>query len=169
MITDWRDLKPGIHVRLACGCAGFVVFARLDATEDDRNTGFGLLYTKGLSCKSPADLEQSYRNGYGPFYNYFNYDLKEQAMPAQEEPPPDWWEAVRHHERFAFERWMPVSENNKSVSPPPSPVPPPSGNLGDSLRFALRLYDGVIVTSAILQITEPDGSTRTIVLAVGCG
>ncbi len=105
MIKDWRKLKPGMHIRLSCGCAGFVLHTKHEPSENDCDTGFYMMYTAGLSCKGPNSLEKTYRDGYGPYCNYFNYDLKEDAMPAEEEEIPVWWEEVRHHERFAISRY----------------------------------------------------------------
>lgn len=94
MITDWRKLEVGKHYRLSCGCHGFVEKLDLEPSEHSKSTGFRMLYTTGLGC-SGGSLEKSYREGYGPYTNFFNYSLAEEAMPAEEVEVPAWWPEVK--------------------------------------------------------------------------
>jgi hypothetical protein len=98
-ISDWKTLELGQHVKLSCGCAGFIVRVDReppkDCDEDDveSNTGFVMTYTSE-SCLAGRSNEKAYRNGYGPFSNYFNYDMKTSYMPAEPTEPPAWWSEV---------------------------------------------------------------------------
>lgn len=100
LITDWRKLKVGMHIRLSCGCAGFVRRLHLEPSKNDCDTGFYLVYTCGLSCPGSdpqkqaegyESMRRAYRHGYGPYPNMFNYDLHDSAMPAEVVPIPEWW------------------------------------------------------------------------------
>jgi len=87
-IKDWKELKSGMYVRLACGCEGFVRWVKLEG-ETEANRGFYMAYTI-WSCRHRESLEEAYKSGYGPYYNYFNYDLCNGAMPAVEVEVPKW-------------------------------------------------------------------------------
>lgn len=106
MIANWRELEVGKHYRLSCGCHGFVEKLRLNPSSDGESTGFVMLYTTGLSC-SDKSLEDSYRKGYGPYTNFFNYSLCDEAMPAVETEAPAWWADVLRLSHFVqYQKWL---------------------------------------------------------------
>lgn len=86
-IDDWRQLRPGMHVKISCGCQceGFVLEVREDA-DDPSNNGFYIAYTK----QGDRDQCATYLTGYGPYCNMFNYE-PEEFTPLTLTPVPDWW------------------------------------------------------------------------------
>jgi hypothetical protein len=86
---DWRQLQLGMHVRLSCGCEGFIADVWTDR-EHSLDDGFVMLYTT-WGCKNRESLKDSYLNGYGPITNLFNNGLAPKSMPCEETPIPEWW------------------------------------------------------------------------------
>lgn len=101
MNQSWRELKPGMHVRLSCGCEGFVLQVTREAPTDF-DEGFVVLYTKGFCMGSgrARSMEEAYLGHAGPFTNNFNGGLADGAMPWEPAPVPGWWEKAptEHHE-----------------------------------------------------------------------
>lgn len=89
---NWRELEPGAYVRLKCGCEGFVEQVKKEG-KDESDRGFYMAYAV-WQCNERSSLEKAYKEGYGPYRNYFNYDMCFHAMPAQEVPIPDWVEKI---------------------------------------------------------------------------
>lgn len=118
VITDWTTLKPGEHIRLSCNCMGFVTAVWLDGADSSQN-GFMVFYT-GEDCGKPGPptklTEDAYRQKYGPYRNFFNHSLPDQAMPATRVPPPLWWDEVAKKNGWArvqkrYPEFRPVCEN----------------------------------------------------------
>ena len=89
---DWADLKKGAHVRLACGCQGFIENV-VPHSADETERGFMMVYTI-MGCVERKGQRDAYRNGYGPYKNMFNYDLGDNAMPAEDVVPPPWFQSL---------------------------------------------------------------------------
>ena len=97
IIKDWKQLEVGKFYKLSCGCAGMVKWMSLPKEgRDEYDTGFYMTYSNGLGCGQPIahSLEKAYREGYGPYSNYFNGFLSDQAMPAEEMQKPEWWDEL---------------------------------------------------------------------------
>jgi hypothetical protein len=92
-IASWRELKRGEFYRLSCGCEGVVTHMYKDPEAQPNERGFYMAYSKGLSCKDPRTFENEYKQGYGPYCNFFNYSLCDDAMPAEPLEKPAWWDA----------------------------------------------------------------------------
>lgn len=89
---DWRDLKAGAHVKLACGCEGFIE-SIVPHSADETERGFMMVYTI-MGCVAREPQRNAYRHGYGPYRNMFNYDLGDNAMPAMDATPPPWFASL---------------------------------------------------------------------------
>lgn len=91
MIIKWTNLKRDSHIKLSCGCEGFVKSIHFE--RDPLMSGFALLQTV-RGCLKREDLHQHYANGGASIFYFFNGNLAEAAMPAEEVPPPKWWREV---------------------------------------------------------------------------
>lgn len=90
MITDWEKMEVGKFYKLRCGCEGQVI--RMDTEPGQvQDRGFYMAYSI-MGCRDQSTHEKSYREGYGPYCNYFNYSLNDEAMPAREIEKPAWWD-----------------------------------------------------------------------------
>lgn len=87
----WTDLKRESHVRLSCGCEGFVKSIHFE--RDPLLSGFMFLYTI-KDCNKRVSCEDLYVEGNGPIQAFFNASLADEAMPAEEIPPPKWWKLI---------------------------------------------------------------------------
>ena len=87
--ADWREFAKGVHVRLKCGCEGFIEEVVPHSAEEGER-GFMMVYTV-MGCISRISQEKAYRAGYGPYRNMFNDRLSDQAMPAAYVSPPKWF------------------------------------------------------------------------------
>ena len=91
MITNWRELKVGQHVRLSCGCEGYVSEVHLEGEEGQ--LGFVLKFTKGHCGKmSRFGYRNGYSDGNGPYGNFFNYGSQDESCPIEKIPAPIWWQ-----------------------------------------------------------------------------
>ena len=112
-IKNWRDLKIGQHVSLSCGCAGFIWEIHLTG-HDESSVGFRMKFTRDCAVsKSRWGLRNSYSDGYGPYGNFFNYDLPEKSYPIFEVSAPGWWKNLedgpdRKLQKLKAEHWRRV-------------------------------------------------------------
>lgn len=93
VVKDWKDLEIGKFYQLDCKCEGMVISKHEKPTRHGFDTGFYFAYSVG-GCAGRLNHKESYRMGFGPYTNFFNYDLCESAMPAIEIAKPDWWDEV---------------------------------------------------------------------------
>lgn len=87
----WFELKRESHVKLACGCEGFV--KSLHFENDPLVSGFTFLHTV-KDCAKRISCEEIYSAGKGPVQVFFNAAQANDAMPAEEVPVPLWWKIV---------------------------------------------------------------------------
>lgn len=95
MAIKWQDLQIGQHVKVSCGCAGFVYNVVLEG-RDESCIGFGLMYTSencGGKRQSRWGHRNAYSDGYGPYRNFFNYDPAS-FEPIVEVPAPSWYKSM---------------------------------------------------------------------------
>lgn len=124
VITNWRDLKVGMHVRLSCGCEGYVAEVRTEGDSNEGNIGFLLQDTKGHCGRmSRWGYRNSYSKGYGPYGNFFNYGSEEDACPITIVPVPKWWAKFedgpdRKIKNLIEERWRKYKESQKNETKP---------------------------------------------------
>ena len=91
MITAWTNLKRDSHVRLACGCEGFIKSIHFE--RDVLQSGFVMTHTV-LGCHKPESCYEKYLHGEGPFSYFFAGNMAEESMPAEIVPIPNWWKEI---------------------------------------------------------------------------
>lgn len=84
-IINWKLVKPGQHVTLACGCAGWVSSVSLTG-----ETGFMLQYTR-WGCKRGLRSTEKDRKEGRELANFFNAGLEDNSMHVEVSTPPLWW------------------------------------------------------------------------------
>lgn len=92
IFSKWTDLKRELHVRLNCGCEGFIKSIHFE--RDPLSSGFLFLLTKN-DCDKVGSLQDNYAIGNGPCKTFFHSAMAETAMPAQVCPVPDWWKEYK--------------------------------------------------------------------------
>lgn len=88
----WTELKRESHVRLSCGCEGFVKSIHFE--NDPLLSGFMLIHTV-KDCAKRVSCEELYQTGQAPSQAFFNASLAEDAMPAEIVPVPLWWRQIQ--------------------------------------------------------------------------
>jgi len=83
----WTELKRESHVRLICGCEGFVKSIHFE--HDPLLSGFMFIHTI-KDCAKRISCEED-----GPVQVFFNASLADEAMPAEETPVPSWWKLIQ--------------------------------------------------------------------------
>lgn len=86
--SKWTELKRDSHIKLSCGCEGFV--KSLHFENDPLASGFQFMYTTD-QCQKRISLESVYTEGRDPVQSFFNQAMAESAMIAEDVPTPKWW------------------------------------------------------------------------------
>ena len=99
------DLKEGMHVRLKCGCEGFV--KGISSLDDPDNRWFSVLNTKAgcRTIQGLISLELVYAETPGKLrIDTYHADTFSRILPAFECPAPSWFKSMKDVPRSANER-----------------------------------------------------------------